>query len=76
MKLKPSLQGEATNASDLLGQLFYRRVHRFLTLGVGSEFASLRLSSSSVFAGSDRDRLGFELAARFFTEQAAQDFRG
>jgi hypothetical protein len=38
---------------------------------VGSEFASDRLSSSSVFAGSDCDRVGFELAARFFTEQAA-----
>jgi hypothetical protein len=43
---------------------------------VGSEFASDCLSSSSVFVGSDRDRLGFELAARFLTEQAAQDFSG
>ena len=43
---------------------------------VGSEFASDDLSSSSVFAGSDRDRLGFELATRFLTEQVAQNFRG
>jgi hypothetical protein len=42
---------------------------------MGSEFASDGLSSSSVFAGSDRDLLGFELVAGFFTEQAAQDFR-
>ncbi|MBD0308666.1 MAG: hypothetical protein ICV80_11225 [Microcoleus sp. T1-bin1] len=51
-------------------------MHRFLTPGVGSEFASDRLSSSSVFAGSDCLRLGIELAAGFLTEQAAQDFRG
>jgi len=43
---------------------------------VGSEFASDGFSSSSVFAGSDRDRLGFELAAGFFIEQTAQYFRG
>jgi len=43
---------------------------------VGSEFASLRLPSSSVFAGSRSDRLGFKLAAGFFPEQAAQNFRG
>jgi len=41
---------------------------------VGSEFASLRFSSSSVFAGSDCYCLGLELAARFFTKQTAQDF--
>jgi hypothetical protein len=46
-------------------------VHRFLTLGVGSEFASDRISSSSVFAGSDCLRLEFELVAGFFTEQVA-----
>ena len=38
---------------------------------VGSEFASDRISSSSVFVGSDCDYLGLELAAGFFTEQAA-----
>ncbi len=43
---------------------------------VGSEFASDHFSSSSVFAGSDRDLLGFELVAGFFPEQAVQDFRG
>ncbi len=43
---------------------------------VGSEFASLRLSSSSVFVGRHRDRLGFELVAGFLTEQTAQNFRG
>jgi hypothetical protein len=51
-------------------------MHRFLLSGMGSEFASDGLSSSFVFVGSDRDRLGFELAAGFFTEQAAQYFRG
>jgi hypothetical protein len=29
-----------------------------------------------MFAGSDRDRLGFELVAGFFPEQAAQYSRG
>jgi hypothetical protein len=43
---------------------------------MGSEFASDGFSSSSVFAGSDRDRLGLELVAGFFPEQAAQYFRG
>jgi hypothetical protein len=41
-----------------------------------SEFASDGFSSSSVFAGSDGDRLGFELVAGFFPEQVAQYFRG
>jgi len=43
---------------------------------MGSEFASDGFSSSSVFAGSDCDRLGFELVAGFFPEQTAQYFRG
>jgi hypothetical protein len=34
---------------------------------VGSEFASDRISSSSLFVSSDRG-LGFELVARFFCE--------
>jgi hypothetical protein len=38
---------------------------------MGSEFAPDGFSSSSVFAGSDRDHLGFELVARFFPEQTA-----
>ena len=38
---------------------------------VGSEFASDHLSSSSVFPGSHRDRLGFKLVAGFLIEQAA-----
>jgi len=43
---------------------------------VGSEFASDGISSSSVFAGSNRLRLGFGLVAGFFPEQAAQYFCG
>jgi hypothetical protein len=35
---------------------------------VGSEFASDRISSSSVFVGSRSDRLGFELVVRFFPQ--------
>ena len=49
-------------------------MRRFLTPGVGSEFASDRVSRRSLFVGGDRDRLGFELAAGFLTEQVAQDF--
>jgi hypothetical protein len=42
---------------------------------MGSEFAPDGFSSSSVFASSDHDHLGFELAAGFFIEQTAQYFR-
>jgi hypothetical protein len=48
----------------------------FSLLGWVASLHPIRLSSSSVFVGSDRDRLGFELAAGFLTEQTAQDFRG
>jgi hypothetical protein len=59
-----------------LANYFVARCIAFSLRRVGSEFASDRLSSSSLFVSSSRDRLGFELAARFLTEQAAQDFRG
>jgi hypothetical protein len=58
-----------------LGNYFIAECIAFSLRRVGSEFASDRFSSSSLFVSSDHDRLGFELAARFFTEQAAQDFR-
>jgi hypothetical protein len=54
-----------------LGNYFVAGCIAFSLRRVGSEFASDRLSSSSVFFGSDCYCLGFELAARFFTEQTA-----
>jgi hypothetical protein len=51
-----------------LGNYFVAGCIAFSLRRVGSEFASLRFSSSSVFAGSDCDRLGFKLVARFFPE--------
>ena len=59
-----------------LGNYFVAGCIAFSLLGWVAKFASLRFSSSSVFTGSDHLRLGFELVARFLTEQAAQDFRG
>ena len=54
------------NESDVSGKLFCRWVHRFLTLGVGSEFASDRLSSSSLFISSHDHYMVLELAAGLF----------
>jgi hypothetical protein len=48
----------------------------FSLLGWVASLHPMHFSSSSVFAGSDHDRLGFELVAGFFPEQAAQYFRG
>ena len=75
MKLKPSSQEARTNASDVSGKLFCRWVHRFLTPGVGSEFASDRVSSSSVFTSSHSYYMVLELAARFFPEFCPQNQR-
>jgi hypothetical protein len=57
------------------GKLFCRWVHRFLTPGVGSEFASLRISSSSVFASSHSHYMELKLASRFFPEFCPQNYR-
>jgi|GEM_PF-1198355 len=54
-----------------LANYFVARCIAFSLRRVGSEFASDRLSSSSVFTDGHRDRLGFELVARFLTEQTA-----
>jgi len=54
-----------------LGNYFIAACIAFSLRRVGSEFASDRLSSCSLFVSSDRDRLGFELVARFLTEQIA-----
>src|SRR4028119_1072066 len=45
------------NASDVLGKLFCRWVHRFLLSGMDSEFASDGSKSDRLFAGSTRNCL-------------------
>jgi len=54
-----------------LGNYFIAGCIGFSLRRVDSEFASDRLSSCSLVVSSDRDRLGFELVARFLTEQIA-----
>ena len=50
------------NASDVLGELFYRWVHRFLPSGMDSELASNGIQSDRFFAGSTGNYLGKRVA--------------
>jgi hypothetical protein len=62
------------NASDVLGKLFYRWVHRFLPSGMDSEPASDGIQSDRFFASSS-SRLGYVLAARLLPQPTSKNFR-
>src|SRR4028119_1705764 len=61
------------NASDVLGKLFCRWVHRFLLSGMGSELASDGLTSDRLFAGSTRNCLDSGVALGLLFKPVLKD---